>query len=109
MKQFGLLFIIPGVVLAGIVTYLLLQYTNYPFAARIVVIAIIAIGSVQLVKDTFMSLWHKEFALDYIAILAITVGIVSGQYIVAAVIVLMMAGGNTLEKYGLAKAKNALT
>lgn len=109
MKRFWLLFIVPGLVVVGIISYIFLQHFNYLFAARVVVIVTIAIGSVQLVKDTFTSLIHKQFALDYIAILAITVGIVSGEYIVAAVIVLMMAWGNTLEKYGLAKAKNALT
>jgi heavy metal-(Cd/Co/Hg/Pb/Zn)-translocating P-type ATPase len=67
------------------------------------------VGSIELIHDTIQSLLHKKFALDYIAILAITTGVLTHEYLVAAVIVLMLAGGNTLEKYGVRKAKSALT
>ena len=38
-------------------------------------------------------------SLDYIAFLAIAVALVTGQYIVALVIVVMLVGGNALEIY----------
>lgn len=103
------LFVVPLLIVLGILLYFMLNYIWYDQVAKYIIILTICIGSWQLVKDTYDSLTRGEFALDYIAILAILVGIISGQYIVAAIIVLMMAGGNTLEKYGVDKAKEALT
>lgn len=70
---------------------------------------VVVVGSFDLIKGTVKSLMRKQFALDYIAILAIIVGLLSGEYLVALVIVLMLSGGQTLEKYGMAKAKQSLT
>jgi heavy metal translocating P-type ATPase len=69
----------------------------------------IVFGSWKLVHDSWQSILHKSFALDYIAILAIATGIITQNYIVAAVIVLMMSGGNALEDYAQTKAKQSLT
>jgi heavy metal translocating P-type ATPase len=63
----------------------------------------------ELVVETLQSLINRKFALDYIAITAILASLLAGEYLVAAIIVLMLAGGSTLEKYGMAQAKNALT
>jgi len=48
-------------------------------------------------------------SLDYIAFLAIVVALVTAQYIVALVIVVMLVGGNALEIYATARAKKSLT
>jgi len=100
---------IPVLVLIGVITYFLLglvpgaeQFRTY------LIIATIVIGSFQLVKDTISSILEKNFALDYIAIVAIVLGLVIEQYIPAAVIVLMLAGGNALEKYAAKKAGSSL-
>jgi heavy metal translocating P-type ATPase len=69
----------------------------------------IAIGSWQLLSDTYKSLRNLSFALDYIAILAITTGLLTHNYLVAGVIVLMMSGGNALEAFAQAQAKKSLT
>lgn len=69
----------------------------------------IAVGSWQLLKDTWQSLMRKSFALDYIALMAITTGVVTQNYFVAGVIVLMMSGGNALETYAQSRAKESLT
>lgn len=70
---------------------------------------IVGLGSFNLLKESIDALRNKQFALDYIAILAILVSLISGEYLVALVIVLMLSGGQTLEKYGMAKAKESLT
>ena len=48
-------------------------------------------------------------SLDYIAFLAIATALVTAQYIVALVIVVMLVGGNALEIYATARAKKSLT
>ncbi len=104
------LFAIPLIVFLGIILYLAAVYLfHQPILANIIVGATILVGSLELIQDTFASILKKKFALDYIAILAITVGIISGQLLVASVIVLMLAGGNSLEKYGTARAQRSLT
>ena len=74
----------------------------------LLLIAIIA-GSFNLIKDTLQAILKKDLALDYIALLAITIAVVTQQYTVAAIIVLMLTGGQTLEEYGMARAKKSLT
>ena len=69
----------------------------------------IAIGSVQVLIESIVSFSKKDFAIDYIAILAIAVSIISNQYLVGSVIVLMITGGNALERYAQQKAKSSLT
>lgn len=99
------LFILGGIVLSFPFFYVF--HNNY--IGNGVLLVIIGIGSFDLAKSTIQSIIHKKFALDYIALLAITVGIVSGHFLVAAVIVLMLSGGITLEEYGTSLAKKSLT
>ncbi|MDO8581800.1 MAG: heavy metal translocating P-type ATPase [bacterium] len=104
------LFIIPLIVLLGIATYAVLFFAYHLSTVAIVLIlAIIFIGSFHLIRDTIISLWRRHFALDYIALLSIVVGVASGEYLVAAVIALMLSSGEALEKYAVARAKNSLT
>lgn len=104
------LILIPSIVFIGIPLYglLLLVYKNTTIAL-LVILAVIFIGSFHLLREIVVSLWHRHFALDYIALLSIIVGVVSGEYLVAAVIALMLSSGSTLEKYAVAKAKKSLT
>lgn len=102
-------FLVPTLVLLGIVAYLLLILFHLPILAILVAILITLLGSYSLFKDTFSSLLKRQFALDYIAILAIIVALVTGEYLVAAIIALMISTGNTLEAYGVNQAKKSLT
>ncbi len=103
-------FIIPGYVLATLVISFALRATNLPqIVGTALLLSGIILGSLQLVRDTVTSLLNKSFALDYIALLAIITGLVTGNFFVAGVIVLMMAGGNTLEDYAQEQAKRSLT
>jgi hypothetical protein len=45
--------------------------------ANYIIILTIIIGSTQLVQDTYHSIVNREFALDYLAIIAILVGVIS--------------------------------
>jgi len=103
-------FIMPLIILSGIIVYSVLAYGfDVLLISKIFALGIIAYGSYELIRDTLQALMRGQFALDYIALLAIGVGVATESYLVALVIVLMLSGGTTLEKYGMARAKESLT
>lgn len=102
-------FRIPLAVLIGILAYLILKLLNLPSFANIVIILVTILGSYQLVLETIQDLIKKRFALDYIAILAISVSLYTQQYLVAAILALMITSGRTLEEYAVSQAKKSLT
>lgn len=104
------LFGVPLIVVGGIAAYLIFSsQLHQPDLATPIIWFVIFVGSIELLKNSVASVVHGKFALDYIALLAITTGIVAQHYIVSAVIILMLAGGNALEKYGMMMAKKSLT
>lgn len=102
-------FQLPLLVLAGIITYLLLAFFKLTLISNIVILITIFAGSYGLFRETFTSLFKKQFSLDYIAILAIIVSLLTNELLVASIIALMLASGETLEEYGVSQAKNSLT
>lgn len=103
-------FSIPFFVLATLISALFFhEIFKNVFITNAILSLGILVGSYQLIRDSYVSLKQKSFALDYIAILAIMTGLITGNFFVAGVIVLMMAGGNTLEIYAQALAQKSLT
>jgi heavy metal translocating P-type ATPase len=112
MKQkIGLLntFRIPAIVIFSIILYLILLVLRLNFAAAVVAIFATLLGSYRLFYETATSILKKNFALDYIAILAILVSLATQEYLVAAILALMISSGRTLEDYGVSQAKKSLT
>jgi len=102
-------FQIPIVVFFGIIIYLILKLLHQETSSILIILTVTALGSFRLFKESFMAFLKKQFALDYIAILAILVSVFTGEYIVAGILALMIASGRTLEDYGVAQAKKSLT
>jgi len=102
-------FLVPVIVLIGIAAYGLLGWLNISTPALIVILTAIAIGSYELFYESIKELAKGHYALDYIAMLAIIVSLLLGEYLVASVIALMISSGRTLENYGANKAKESLT
>lgn len=102
-------FRIPLICLLGIILYLVFKLVHFSFIANLIAIAVTLLGSYSLVRETIKKLLEKRFALDYIAILAIIVSLYTQEYLVAAILALMIASGRTLEEYGVAQAKKSLT
>ncbi len=104
-------FRIPLFVLFTIIIYLIsLAFIHIDNNVEILILLNgISLGSLQLIEDTIDSILKKDLALDYIAILAIITGLLTQQFLVSAVIVLMLSGGQSLEKYAMNKAKKSLT
>lgn len=66
-------------------------------------------GSLQTLKQAAIAILRRQFGLDYIAIAAIIIALATGEFLVAAILVLMISGGRTLEDYGVSQAKKSLT
>lgn len=101
-------FRVPLVVLVCIFVYLILSFLSFKMAANIIIILATALGSFELFKKTFLSIAKRQFALDYIAILAILVSLYTQEFLVAAILALMIVSGRTLEDYASAQAKKSL-
>ena len=110
-KQLNLLntFKIPAIILVGIFIYIALEILRIKTPAIAVAVFITLLGSYRLFKESVLGLLKKQYALDYIAILAIVVSLITQEYIVAAILALMIESGRTLEDYGVAQAKKSLT
>jgi heavy metal translocating P-type ATPase len=77
-------------------------YSNIPLYAAI------ALGGAPLVWGLTRRLWRREFGSDLLAGLSILTAVLTAQYLVATIIVLMLAGGKALELYAADRAKSVL-
>jgi len=96
-------------VLLGIIAYIVLSFFKYTQASTIVALALTFVGSYKLIKKSVVAIIKGQLALDYIAIFSISIALLTGEYLVALIIALMLASGATLEEYGISSAKNSLT
>jgi len=102
-------FLNPTLIFLGIILYGILSYFEYTIVAQTIILIAIGLGSYSLVLETFSELFKKHFALDYIALVAVIVSVITGEYLVGAIIALMISTGVTLEAYGARQAKKSLT
>ncbi len=102
-------FSIPAVILLGIFIYLILNLNSQNTLAAVIAWSITLLGSYKLFTETVRSVLKKQFALDYIAILAIVLALLTKEYLVAGILALMIAGGRNLENYAINQAKKSLT
>lgn len=99
----------PVLVMGGAILFLVLSFFNQTLIATVVILSAILIGTYEMLRETVVALLKKQFALDYIAILAIGVGILTHEYLVSAILAFMVSTGTTLESYGVSKARESLT
>src|SRR6266566_3908594 len=72
-------------------------------------LVIVLMGGIPLLWDTMKHIIHKEFSVDFIAILAITGSLLLNEYLAGAFIVLMLSGGEALEAFALRRARTLLS
>jgi heavy metal translocating P-type ATPase len=98
---------IAALALAGIVAGTLLaslQIPGYRYA-----FAGVSIGcGLPLVLSTARNMLKGRFFVDTVAALAIVAATLMGEYVAGAMVVLMQAGGEALEDYGLRRANRSL-
>src|SRR6266516_3446111 len=88
---------------------LALWLAGYANLANWVLLVIVLLGGIPLLWETLKHFIHKEFSVDFIAILAITGSLLLGEYLAGAFIVLMLSGGEALEAYALRRARSSLS
>jgi heavy metal translocating P-type ATPase len=88
---------------------LVLWLAGHGDLANWMVLAVVLLGGLPLVWETFQQLLHKEFSVDVIAVLALTGSLLLGEYLAGAFVVLMLSGGEALEAYALRRARSSLS
>ena len=96
------------VVLGGLITGSVLHILGADTSADVVWAgaALVVLG--PLVWSVVRSLAHGDVGVDAIALLAIAVALVLGEYLTAVIVSLMLAGGNALEASANARARREL-
>src|ERR1051326_2397002 len=105
MKGYPVPFMTVTLMLASLVLWL----TGREDIANWILLAVALLGGIPLLWETLQQLFHREFGVDVIAILAIGGSIFLHQYLAGALVVLMMSGGEALEAYALRRARSSLS
>jgi heavy metal translocating P-type ATPase len=93
-----------AMILAGI---LALAGIASPWVDLPLMAACLLVG-VPLVVRVVHDAWHRSFGTDVLGLLALIVGAVMGEWLVASVIALMLAGGEALERTASVRAARVL-
>jgi len=96
---------------AGILIHLCSRYLIHMPAdvSEIPLYVTVAAGGVPLLWKLGQRLIHLEFGSDLLAGLSILAAAITGQFLVGAIIVLMLSGGGALESYATDRANSVLT
>jgi heavy metal translocating P-type ATPase len=94
----------------AIASHLVLRYgTHAPLRAALAPLVVaLLIGGTPLVFDLVKKLVKREFGSDLLAGVSILTAVTLGQYLVAAIVVLMLSGGTALEEFATARASSVL-
>lgn len=68
----------------------------------------IATGGLPLLHDLLLQIWEGKFGADFLAGLSIITATLMEELLVATIIVLMLSGGQALEKYATRRASSVL-
>ncbi len=95
---------------AGILIHLGLRYLTQAGieVSDIPLYVAVAAGGIPLLWTLGQRLIHLEFGSDLLAGLSIAAAAITGQYLVGAIIVLMLSGGGALESYASQRASSVL-
>lgn len=102
--------LISGLAAAAIATHLTLRYAlgvPLPVSSLPLIVAILA-GGVPLIVQLTRSMAKGNFGADLLAGISIATATFMGEYLVATIVVLMLAGGTTLEQFATRRASSVL-
>lgn len=93
--------------LAAIGIYLIMYFLNLPLE-NIALFIIIIMGGIPLFIQIIFKLTRGNLGADSLAAIALVTGIILQEYLTTTFIILMLASGQTLERYALRKASSVL-
>jgi heavy metal translocating P-type ATPase len=98
------------VTIAGILFHLILRYLLHfpPIAWQVPLIVVLIIGGIPLLVPLTQKLFGREFGSDHLAGISIITSVTLGEYLVAAIVILMLSGGTALEEFASRRASSVL-
>jgi heavy metal translocating P-type ATPase len=102
--------LIAGLTLVAILLHVVLKYAfHFPSrTSNLPLFVALVIGGLPLVWELLKKLWRREFGSDLLAGVSILTAIALREYLVAAIVVLMLSGGEALEAFATARASSVL-
>ncbi|HET9099720.1 MAG TPA: heavy metal translocating P-type ATPase [Acidobacteriaceae bacterium] len=98
-----------GFIAAGMIAAMMLKLLLHdPHILNFVLLVAIAGASVPLLLSLVQQVFQGNFSVDILALLSIVTSLVLGQYWVAAIVVLMLSGGQALEGFATHRASSVL-
>ncbi len=94
----------------GIVLHLIFRYLlNISVTAReLPLIVVLVIGGIPLILPLARKLFALEFGSDHLAGISILTSVILHEYLVAAIVILMLSGGTALEDFASRRASSVL-
>lgn len=96
-------------ILLAIIVYWILGQNGFDNEANILLVSVTILGSMPLFFDILKSIIKGNFGVDLIASLAIITSISVHEYLASSIILLMLSGGKSLERYAENRARNSLS
>ena len=91
-----------ALLLSGVLQQMALPFASWPLYA------VLAVSIIPLTFQVVKKALQKDFGADVLAVVALLTSVALGEYLAGTLIVLMMAGGQTLEQLALRKASGVL-
>lgn len=107
-KYINLNTIIAIVIFISLVVYVIFRSTEKGVYIDRLIMFITIFGTLPTLYNIILSTYKKQFGVDLIALVAIISTILTGEHIAGGIILLMLTGGESLEKYAEGQAKSAL-
>jgi heavy metal translocating P-type ATPase len=94
----------------AIAAHLVLRYGVHtrPVIFQAPLLLVVVVGGIQLIIPLLRKLIALEFGSDHLAGISIVTAVILGEYLVAAIVVLMLSGGTALEQIATRRASSVL-
>jgi heavy metal translocating P-type ATPase len=92
----------------GIAIHLVLRFSDLRSFENVPLYVTLLAGGLPLVVQLGRKLWSGEFGSDFLAGVSIVTAIFLREYLVAAIVVLMLSGGTALEEFATRRASRVL-
>src|SRR3982751_2815188 len=109
-RELGRESLIAVLALTGIVIHLIARYAVHadPIVWLVPLYITLAIGGLPLLYDLTRKMAAHEFGADLLAGISIVVSVLLGEFLVGAIVILMLSGRTALEEYATQRASAVL-